>query len=95
MPVQLLRLGSLFIASVPSEFTTMAGRRLRSAIQTALVDEGLYESTNDITVVIAGLANRYAHTHARTYTNTCHPHTPHSQLILAADTHHSNTNVYR
>jgi neutral ceramidase len=41
VPVQLLRVGMLFIASVPSEFTTMAGRRLRSSIKQRLVDSGL------------------------------------------------------
>lgn len=60
VPVQLLRLGSLFIAAVPSEFTTMAGRRLRSAIATVLVNEGMFASVDEVTVVIAGLANSYS-----------------------------------
>ena len=60
VPVQLLRVGSLFIAAVPSEFTTMAGRRLRSAIADVVVAEGLYDSVEEVTVVIAGLANSYS-----------------------------------
>ena len=33
MDIQILRIGQLVILCVPGEFTTMAGRRLREAIQ--------------------------------------------------------------
>merc|ERR1711916_98658 len=32
IPLQLLRLGNLFIVCVPSELTTMAGRRVRATV---------------------------------------------------------------
>ena len=32
-PVQILRIGQLFILAVPGEFTTMAGRRLRNSVK--------------------------------------------------------------
>lgn len=57
VPLQLLRLGSFFIVSVPSELTTMAGRRMRSAVSSAIIDSGM--EANPV-VVIAGLANEYA-----------------------------------
>ncbi|KAI8143763.1 Neutral/alkaline nonlysosomal ceramidase [Fennellomyces sp. T-0311] len=56
--VQLLRVGNLYIAAVPSEMTTMSGRRLRNAIKSALVQSGI---GNDDTIVIqSGPANGYA-----------------------------------
>lgn len=60
VPIQLLRIGSHFIASVPSEFTTMAGRRLRSAIKDSLINGGIGLDRDEITVSIAGLANGYS-----------------------------------
>lgn len=60
MPIQLLRIGKFFILSVPSEFTTMAGRRLRNAVQKTLVEEGVLSSIDDGVFVIAGLSNGYA-----------------------------------
>lgn len=51
VPIQLFQIGQLIIASVPGEFTTMAGRRLKVKIQSIL--------GKDKTVVIAGLANCY------------------------------------
>jgi len=50
------RIGQLFIVSVPGEFTTMSGRRLKETIKKSLVAKGL---PNDIIVVIAGLSNTY------------------------------------
>ncbi|KAB2029857.1 hypothetical protein ES319_D05G190200v1 [Gossypium barbadense] len=44
LPIQILRLGNFVILSVPGEFTTMAGRRLREATH----------------VVMAGLTNTYS-----------------------------------
>ena len=39
VPIQLLRVGeTFFIAAVPAEFTTMAGRRLKAAIASRIVD---------------------------------------------------------
>ena len=57
IPMQLLRLGELFIAAVPTEMTTMAGRRFRKAIASEL--EGL--GVKGPHVVIAGLSNGYTH----------------------------------
>ena len=33
VPVQILRIGQLFILAVPGEFTTMSGRRLRNSVK--------------------------------------------------------------
>jgi neutral ceramidase len=62
VPVQLLRIGLLFIAAVPAEFTTMAGRRLRSAIKAKLQSSGLVseEDLPNVRVAISGLTNSYA-----------------------------------
>ncbi|KAJ6750699.1 hypothetical protein OIU85_001257 [Salix viminalis] len=54
------RIGQLVILSVPGEFTTMAGRRLRDAVKTVLVSSGNSEFNSDIHVVIAGLTNTYS-----------------------------------
>ncbi len=54
LPFQLLRVGTLAIAAVPSEMTTQAGRRLRKRILTALGPSGVTH------VVITGLANEYS-----------------------------------
>jgi len=59
VPLQLLRLGKqLAIIVVPSEFTTMAGRRIRKKIRDILVKGGLLNEKYGM-VVIAGLANEY------------------------------------
>ncbi|XP_021094773.1 neutral ceramidase isoform X3 [Heterocephalus glaber] len=55
--VQIITLGSLAIAAVPGEFTTMSGRRLREAIQKEFASYGM----KDITVAISGLCNVYTH----------------------------------
>ncbi|KAL0697406.1 hypothetical protein Bca4012_053528 [Brassica carinata] len=60
LSLQILRIGKLFILSVPGEFTTMAGRRLRDAVKTQLKSSGDRELSGEIHVVIAGLANGYS-----------------------------------
>jgi neutral ceramidase len=57
VPISVFKIGRLFILSVPCEFTTMAGRRLRRAIRHLLVDKGV----EDPEITIAGLANSYTH----------------------------------
>ena len=54
MPVQLTRLGHLAVAAVPTELSTMAGRRMREALLARLGPHGV------TAVVIAGLSNAYA-----------------------------------
>jgi neutral ceramidase len=54
LPFQLLRVGTLAIAAVPSEMTTQAGRRLRNQLLTTLRPHGVTY------VVITGLANEYS-----------------------------------
>jgi len=58
LPLQILRLGSLVILNVPTEMTTMSGRRFRDALKAELVKGGLMNE--DGVVVIAGLSNGYA-----------------------------------
>lgn len=60
LDVQLLRVGNVFIAGVPAEFTTMSGRRLRKAIKATLVKHYGEEMADDITVILSGPANGYA-----------------------------------
>ncbi|PON62781.1 Neutral/alkaline nonlysosomal ceramidase [Trema orientale] len=57
LPIQILRIGQLAILSVPGEFTTMAGRRLRDAVKTVL---SAGNSGENLHVVIAGLTNTYS-----------------------------------
>ena len=57
VPISLFKIGRLFILSVPCEFTTMAGRRLRRFIRALLIQRGFDEPE----ITIAGLANSYTH----------------------------------
>ncbi|KAK2660844.1 hypothetical protein Ddye_007377 [Dipteronia dyeriana] len=60
LPIQMLRLGKLVVLSVPGEFTTMAGRRLREAVKETLMIKGNGDFDNDTHIVIAGLTNTYS-----------------------------------
>ena len=44
----------------PPEFTTMAGRRLRDAVQMVLTSQGKGEFNKNVHIVIAGLTNTYS-----------------------------------
>ncbi|GBG28585.1 Neutral ceramidase [Hondaea fermentalgiana] len=60
MPISIFQIGyQLAIINVPSEFTTMAGRRMRAAVRAKLVEGGGFDAQNGV-VVIAGLANEYS-----------------------------------
>lgn len=54
MPLQVLKIGNLAIVAVPTEVTTMSGRRLKDTVKTELASVGVD------TAVIAGLSNSYA-----------------------------------
>nr|ATP85026.1 neutral ceramidase [Amorphophallus muelleri] len=60
LPLQILRIGQLVILSVPGEFSTMAGRRLRDAVKMMLTSSGNNEFDNNVHIVIAGLTNTYS-----------------------------------
>ncbi|KNA20330.1 hypothetical protein SOVF_053370 [Spinacia oleracea] len=60
LPIQILRIGQFVILSVPSEFTTMAGRRLRDAVKEVLISASKEEFNGGVHVVIAGLTNTYS-----------------------------------
>ncbi|KFK36701.1 hypothetical protein AALP_AA4G158000 [Arabis alpina] len=60
LPIQILRIGQLVILSVPGEFTTMAGRRLRDAVKSHFISLNSKEFGNNLHVVIAGLTNTYS-----------------------------------
>ncbi|EYU38451.1 hypothetical protein MIMGU_mgv1a001702mg [Erythranthe guttata] len=60
LPVQILRIGQLVILSVPGEFTTMAGRRLRDAVKKVLTSASTKEFGSNVHIVIAGLTNTYS-----------------------------------
>lgn len=55
---QILRIGQVLIAAVPGEFTTMAGRRFREALNLEASNNGGSSNTK---TVIAGLSNGYTH----------------------------------
>jgi len=54
LPVQVLRLGQLAIAAQPTEITTMAGRRVRETVKTALGKVGVTHA------VVASHSNAYS-----------------------------------
>ncbi len=54
MPLQVLKIGSLAIAAVPTEVTTMAGRRIKDTMIAELGGSGVRYA------VVAGLSNSYA-----------------------------------
>lgn len=58
LPIQIIRIGQLVILCVPGEFTTMAGRRLRAAVQAVLTSSGEFDT--NVHIVIAGLSNSYS-----------------------------------
>jgi neutral ceramidase len=61
LPLQIFKVGSLFIVSVPSELTTMAGRRVRKQLATILREHPELKAAGlEPWVVIAGLTNGYA-----------------------------------
>ncbi|PKI66481.1 hypothetical protein CRG98_013137 [Punica granatum] len=60
LPIQILRVGQLVILSVPGEFTTMAGRRLRDAVKSVLTSGSHGQFDDNVHVVIAGLTNTYS-----------------------------------
>ncbi len=57
VPLQIFRIGQFFLVAVPSEFTTMGGRRLRNAVRAAIIAAG---GPSDAVVVISGLSNSYS-----------------------------------
>jgi len=58
LPLQIFRIGQLYLIGVPAEFTTMSGRRLRDTVYQTLIDNG---APSNIVVVIAGMVNSYSH----------------------------------
>lgn len=56
--MQILRVGDFFILAVPTEMTTMSGRRLKAAVRAALISQGV---TANPLVVIGAIANTYTH----------------------------------
>ncbi|KAL0138811.1 Neutral/alkaline nonlysosomal ceramidase [Mucor lusitanicus] len=58
LDIQLFRIGNVFIYAVPSEFTTMSGRRLRESIKNSLIQHQLGD--HETVVIHSGPANGYA-----------------------------------
>jgi neutral ceramidase len=54
LPIQIFTIGSLAIAGVPSEITTIAGKRLRQTLLDTLKEKGITE------VIISSITNAYA-----------------------------------
>nr|XP_027109891.1 neutral ceramidase 2-like [Coffea arabica]XP_027109901.1 neutral ceramidase 2-like [Coffea arabica] len=59
LPIQILRIGQLVILTVPGEFTTMSGRRLRDTVK-AVLTSSTGQFNGNVHVVIAGLSNTYS-----------------------------------
>jgi neutral ceramidase len=55
LPLQIFRIGQLFIVAVPGEFTTMSGRRLRNAVLSVVKPY-----VSNAVVVISGLSSAYS-----------------------------------
>jgi neutral ceramidase len=60
VPIQIIRLGNVFVLAAPCELTTMAGRRLRNAVKSILREGNIVDPNQEIYVTISGLANSYA-----------------------------------
>eukprot|EP00595_Chromulina_sp_UTEXLB2642_P000698 CAMPEP_0196768146 /NCGR_PEP_ID=MMETSP1095-20130614/42402_1 /TAXON_ID=96789 ORGANISM="Chromulina nebulosa, Strain UTEXLB2642" /NCGR_SAMPLE_ID=MMETSP1095 /ASSEMBLY_ACC=CAM_ASM_000446 /LENGTH=474 /DNA_ID=CAMNT_0042137325 /DNA_START=660 /DNA_END=2081 /DNA_ORIENTATION=+ len=60
LPIQVFRIGNVFILGAPAEFTTMAGRRLRSSIKSLIKSFDIISNSSSIYVTIAGLSNSYS-----------------------------------
>lgn len=60
LPIQIVRIGQFVILCVPGEFSTMAGRRLRAAVRSVLINSSSGEFDDNVHVVIAGLTNSYS-----------------------------------
>ncbi|KAH7314758.1 hypothetical protein KP509_21G019100 [Ceratopteris richardii] len=60
LPLQILQLGNFIVLCVPSEFTTMAGRRLRESVKATLIAKNADQFNEDTAIVIAGLTNSYS-----------------------------------
>lgn len=61
LPIQIFRLGNLVMLNVPSEITTMSGRRLRSFIHNSITKANPIDFPSDsTTVVVSGLSNAYS-----------------------------------
>ena len=56
--IQIVKIGSVYLLAVPGEFTTMAGRRLKRAVQSVLEEAGAWTPRSRL--VVSGLANSYA-----------------------------------
>ena len=57
--IQMLRIGQFVMLIMPGELTTMSGRRIRDAVRSQLISQGVIG--DDAYVVLAGPANTYAH----------------------------------
>ena len=57
--IQIFRLGDLILLGVPAEFSTMAGRLLREAVQKVFVDAGIVNPSQIFTLV-SGISNSYS-----------------------------------
>lgn len=60
VPLQVFRVGNVFIISVPGEFTTMSGRRLRATVKSIVEQANVLMPGQKVYVTIAGLANTYS-----------------------------------
>eukprot|EP00635_Sarcinochrysidales_sp_CCMP3193_P007017 CAMPEP_0118918124 /NCGR_PEP_ID=MMETSP1166-20130328/17716_1 /TAXON_ID=1104430 /ORGANISM="Chrysoreinhardia sp, Strain CCMP3193" /LENGTH=769 /DNA_ID=CAMNT_0006858369 /DNA_START=17 /DNA_END=2326 /DNA_ORIENTATION=- len=56
LPMQLMKIGTLVVAGVPTEMTTMAGRRMKRMLEKVFFNE----ANETVVAVVAGLANEYA-----------------------------------
>eukprot|EP01094_Clydonella_sp_ATCC50884_P026865 TRINITY_DN7502_c0_g2_i1.p1 TRINITY_DN7502_c0_g2~~TRINITY_DN7502_c0_g2_i1.p1 ORF type:complete len:743 (-),score=213.42 TRINITY_DN7502_c0_g2_i1:173-2401(-) len=59
IPLQLFRVGNLYLIGVPAEFTTMSGRRLIAQVKKTLEQNGAADANTHY--IISGLSNEYTH----------------------------------
>ncbi|KAL3915799.1 MAG: hypothetical protein SGILL_005474 [Bacillariaceae sp.] len=68
VPISVFQIGDFYLLNVPAELTTMAGRRLRRAVEAVIEEHGKQRGVSTASnnqqkpqVTIAGLANSYTH----------------------------------
>eukprot|EP01095_Lingulamoeba_sp_RSL-Kostka_P005335 TRINITY_DN1666_c0_g1_i1.p1 TRINITY_DN1666_c0_g1~~TRINITY_DN1666_c0_g1_i1.p1 ORF type:complete len:727 (-),score=281.42 TRINITY_DN1666_c0_g1_i1:239-2419(-) len=59
IPLQLFKIGNLYIIGVPGEFTSCSGRRLRKVVKATLEKYGVADE--NAYYIIGGLSNEYTH----------------------------------
>lgn len=66
IPTQIIQIGGIVLASLPAEFTTMSGRRMRESIREVYQQHG-----QSVRIILAGLGNTYSN-YVATFEGKCY-----------------------